>query len=78
MKTVPGMDWIEVIDRDHVAATVDGEREVFSRSDRLGGRPSLSGLRHFGPVVGDWRMIEMIAADIDMAFRKIGGEADGL
>lgn len=67
---IPEMPWIITIDRDHVKTKVDGEMEVFSRSDRYAGHP-LSGLASFGPVQGDWRMIETIASDIKAAFELI-------
>lgn len=67
---VPGMAWIEMVDADHVATTVDGEREVFSRSDRVAGNP-LSGLRHFGPVIGDWRAVQNLSEHIEAAFKRI-------
>lgn len=67
---IPEMPWIATIDRDHVKTMVDGEMEVFSRTDRYGGHP-LSGLASFGPVQGDHRMIRAIADDIQTAFELI-------
>lgn len=67
---LPDMPWIEIIDRDHVRTLVDGDLEVFHRNHVYGGHP-LSGLASFGPVQGDWRMIEVIADDVQAAFREI-------
>ena len=36
---IPEMPWIATVDRDHVRTMVDGEMEVFSRTDRYGGHP---------------------------------------
>jgi hypothetical protein len=68
---VPGMEHIRVIDNDHVEVLVDGELENFSRTDVEHGMPG-SGLSTFGPVSGDWRMIEIIAEDVAEAFRILG------
>jgi hypothetical protein len=67
---LPEMTWVDIIDRDHVSVWVDGEREIFSRSDRYRGHPK-SGAASFGGVSGDWRMIRDIADDIAEAFRQI-------
>ena len=67
---IPEMPWIATIDRDHVKTMVDGEMEVFSRTDHYSGHP-MSGLASFGPVQGDWRMIEAISFDIRRAFELI-------
>lgn len=67
---VPGMPWIITIDRDHVKTKVDGEWEVFSRSNQFSQQFG-SGLASFGPAIGDWRSIEAIAEDITEAFERI-------
>jgi len=67
---IPGMPWITTVDRDHVKTMVDGEIVVFSRSDRYCGTRT-SGYAQFGPVMGDWRMIDRIAQDIQEAFTLI-------
>jgi len=69
-KTVPGMDHLKVLDKDHIEAIVDGDPEVFSRGDRYSGHP-MSGLASYGNCVGDWRMIQAIADDIMAAFEEI-------
>lgn len=70
LKTVPGMEHLKIIDTDTIEAIVDGSEEPFSRSDRYSQMPG-SGLAHFGPVTGDWRMIEAIADDIAEAFTRV-------
>ena len=62
-----GASHIKVIDKNHVSTIVDGEEEIFSRSDTYGGSMG-SGWATFGPVGGDWRMIETIAEDIQYCF----------
>ena len=65
-----GFSHIKVIDRDTVQAVVDGEKEIFSRSDRVTGE-QMSGLRFYGSVYGDWRMIEQIAEDMEAVFNLL-------
>jgi hypothetical protein len=69
-RRVPGHPQFEWVDNDHVAAIVDGEREVFSRDDVFSAEPG-SGLAYFGPVRGDWRMIQTIEEDVSSAFEFI-------
>jgi len=54
---------------------VDGEYEIFRRSDQFGGHP-MSGMAHFGPVSGDHRMIQEIASDVRAVFRALDKEIE--
>jgi hypothetical protein len=50
---------------------VDGVETTFTRQDvrnYFRGGHGMSGLRSFGPVSGDWRMIDMIAQDAKAYF----------
>ena len=65
-----GFPHITVIDSDNVKTIVDDEEQVFNRDDRVTGY-QMSGLRHYGPVYGDHRMIEAIADDMRTVFELI-------
>jgi hypothetical protein len=56
------------VDNNHVKTIVDGEEETFSRADEYSQLPG-SGFAHFGPVMGDWRMIRAIAEDMEAVFK---------
>jgi hypothetical protein len=73
IRRVPGMWWMEWVDNDHIAASVDGERTIFSRDDCYGGQAG-SGVAYFGSVVGDHRMIAAIAEHVETAFQNIDAE----
>lgn len=72
---IDGFPQFDFVSRDNVRAMVDGEYEIFSRSDRYGGHP-MSGLAHFGPVSGDHRMIGAIASDVRAAFEALDREIE--
>jgi hypothetical protein len=61
-------------------AKVDGEEETFTREDveeYFSHRHGMSGMRSFGSVSGDWRMIDMIAHDAAEFFEMDTDEEDG-
>lgn len=72
---IDGFPQFDVCDRNHVRALVDGEYEVFGRSDQYGGHP-MSGLASFGPVQGDHRMIGAIASDVKEMFEALDKEIE--
>lgn len=67
---LPEVPGIRIIDRNTVSAVVDGDVEIFKRTDRYGAMFG-SGLAQFGPVMGDWRMISNIAEDVRYVFDRI-------
>ena len=65
-----GFSHVSAIDKDTVGAVVDGEMDIFSRDDVVTGM-QMSGLRHYGNVMGDWRMIEWIHDDMQKVFELL-------
>ena len=65
-----GIAHVKVLDKDNLQVVVDGEPEIFNRHDRVGGYP-MSGLRSYGGVMGDHRMIDGIYDDMQYFFEII-------
>jgi hypothetical protein len=66
---------VHVINKDAVWTMVDGEKEFFRRDDVLSGHP-MSGLRHYGPIFGDHRMIQTIYDDMQYVFALLKTKAE--
>lgn len=57
--------------KDYVVVMVDDDEETFTIQDVLNyGANGMSGMRCFGPVYGDWRMIECIYEDVFTYFEN--------
>ncbi len=65
-----GFPHVVVIDEENVLVTVDDEPEIFNINDRVSGIP-MSGLRYYGDIFGDHRMIDAIAEDIESVFELL-------
>lgn len=65
---------IQLINTNKIKMLIDGNWETVTADDVKKYSGSMSGLRNFAGISGDWRMIDRIVEDATAVFERMGHE----